>query len=222
MKRNKIVRMTVLAVALVLAGVVPAAASGTKAKSISFANGTGGEITAMQIRPAKTSYPNNENCMAFRELRVRDGEGFIVVLSEQMKDITAFDIEIVSSGKRYVSRKQGVAINLKNRKPPTVELSRKGKDSTFANIGAAAGGVAGVGAVTGTATALYTGTIMIGQAVGAAAIAEALGVAGGIVGGGMLSGVGVVAAVPVALGVGGFFVGRALTPRGLDIQVYYN
>jgi hypothetical protein len=45
--------------------------------------------------------------------------------------------------------------------------------------------------------------------------------AGSIVGGGMLSGIGVVVAFPVALGVGGYLIGRALTPRGLEVQVYY-
>jgi hypothetical protein len=62
---------------------------------------------------------------------------------------------------------------------------------------------------------------MIGQALYVAALTEALCVAGGIVGGGMLSGIGVVAAVPVALGVGGYLIGNALTTGGLEVQDYY-
>jgi hypothetical protein len=223
METGKIVKMMVLAIGFAVVGnAVPAAAAGKKEVIINFGNGTGGAITALQISPAKAKYPGNGDCMGFQGLNVKDGETFAMVLPEQLKGMDTFDIELISGGKRYVSPARGVAINLANGKIPTLELSRNGRSSTRANIGAAVGGVGGVGAVATTATALWTGTVMLGQAVGAAAITEALTVAGGIVGGGMLAGVGVVAAIPVALGVGGFFIGRALTPRGLAVQVYYN
>lgn len=221
MGTRKSVLMTVMAVALVLAGnKVFAASHGAKANLI-IGNGTGREITTLLISPAKTKYPKNENRLAFKDLKVKDAGIFAVVLPEQFKGIDTFDIEIVSGGKRYVTKK-GIKIDFKRGKTPTLELSRNGKDSTRALIGAAGGGVGGVAAVAATATAIYTGTIMIGQALYVAALAEALCVAGSIVGGGMLSGVGVVAAIPVALGVGGYLVGRAFTPGGLDVQVYYN
>jgi len=221
METRKSVLMTVAAVALLLAGnLVPAAAQGGKEKLV-IGNGTGGEITALFISPAKAKYPKNKECLSIKDLKVKDADIFNVALPAQFKGIDTFDIEVVSGGKHYKTKK-GVNINFKSGKLPTLELSRNGKASTRAVIGAAAGGVGGVAAVAVTATALYTGTIMIGQALYAAALAEALCVAGSIVGGGMLSGIGVVAAIPVALGTGGYLVGRALTSGGLDIQIYYS
>ena len=216
MKKQKVL-MAVLAIAFVLGSVVPAAAQTAGAKLV-IGNGTGGEITAMIISPAKENYPKNENRCAFQGLTVNDKEAFTVVIPENLRGMDTFDIEIVSKGKRYVTQ-MGVKIDF-NRGAPTLELSRKGKESTRGLIGAAVGGAGGVAAVAVTATAFYTGTI--GQAFYAAALAQALGVAGSIIGGGMFSGIGVVAAIPVALGVGGFLIGRALTPDGLDVQVIYN
>ena len=220
MKTGKSLLMTVAVIALLLAGNAVHASQRVKGDLI-IGNGSGGEITALIISPAKKKYPNNENRLAFKGIAVRDTDTFAVTLPEQLKGIDTFDIEMISNGKRYVTKK-GVRIDFQKGKIPMMELSRNGKDSTRAIIGAAAGGVGGVAAIAVTATALYTGTIMIGQALYVAALAEALCVAGGIVGGGMLSGIGVVAAIPVAIGVGGYMVGRAFTPGGLDVQVYYN
>jgi len=216
--KRKSVLMTVLAVALTMAGnLVPAAAQAAKADLI-IGNGTGGEITAMIISPAKGKYPKNENRLAFKGLAVKDTDVFSVVLPEQFKELDTFDIELMSNGKRFVTKKE-VKIDLKRSKPPVLELSKNGKDSTRALIGATAGGVGGVAAVAATATVLYTG---FGMAVGDLALLHALGVAGSIFGGGILLGSCVVAAIPVALGVWGYLVGRAITPSGLDVQAYYN
>jgi len=223
MKTRKNVLMAIAAIML-LAG-LPAFAKGNKEDQIKadliIGNGTGGEITTLIISPAKAKYPKNKNRLAFQGLAISDTATFAVALPNELKGIDTFDIEMISGRKHYKTKK-GVNINFKSGKLPTLELSRNGKDSTRAIIGAAAGGVGGVVAVAATATALYTGTIMIGQALYVAALAEALCVAGSIVGGGMLSGIGVVAAIPVAFVTGGFLVGRALTPGGLDVQVYYN
>jgi hypothetical protein len=220
MKERKFL-MTAVAVMLALAAnVVPAAANGTQDKLV-IGNGTGKELTALIITPAKAKYPGNQNCLAFQGLEVNDESVFAVTIPEQFKGIDTFDIEIVSGGKRYVTNK-AVKINLESGKLPTFELSRTGKKSTRALAGAAAGSVGGVTAVAATATALYSGTIVFGYSLGAAALFDILTLAGSIVGGGMLSGIGVVAAIPVALGTSGFLIGRALTPGGLDAQVYYN
>jgi len=219
MRTRKSVLTTVLAVALLVGNVVIASAK--EKADIIIGNGTGGKITTLIISPAKAKYPKNENRLAFQGLDIKDTNTFAVVLPAQLKGVDTFDIEIISEGKRYVTKK-GVKIDFQKGKTPSLELSRNGKDSTRAIIGAAAGGVGGVTAIAATATAIYSGTLMLGQALYAAALAEALGIAGSIVGGGMLCGIGVVAAIPVALLTGGYLIGKALTPGGLDVHVYYN
>jgi hypothetical protein len=176
MKTRKNVLMAVAAIML-LAG-IPAFAKGNKEDQIKadliIGNGTGDVITTLILSPAKAKYPSqNENRLAFQGLAVNDKATFAVLLPEQLKGVDTFDIEIISGGKHYKTKK-GVNINFKSGKLPTLELSRNGKDSTRALIGAAAGGVGGVAAVAATATALYTGTIMIGQALYVSALTEAL------------------------------------------------
>jgi hypothetical protein len=224
MKERKIL-MTAVAVMLALAvNVVPATAKETQDKLV-IGNGTGGEMTALIITPAKARYPGNQNRLAFQGLNVSDGSVFAVTIPEQFKGIDTFDIEIISKGRRYVTKK-GIKINLESGRIPTLELSRAGKDSTRALAGAVADGAGGVVAVAATATALYTGTIVFRYSLGAAKVLfdYILTLAWGIAGGGILSDGGIilgisVLAIPVALGIGGFLF---LTPGGLDAQVYYN
>jgi hypothetical protein len=208
MTRKSVWMMALVIGFVVLGNVVPLSAMGKKEGLIKIGNGFGSEITALQISPAKAKYPGNENCMSFQDIRIKDGATFVLVLPDQMKNIDTFDVELISDGKRYVSPRRGVTINLKSSKIPTLELSRNGKDSTWGHIGAAAGAVGGLGAIAAAAAALYTGAIVIGQAAGTTALVPALGVS-------------VVAAIPVALVAGGYFIGKALAPRGMDIQVYY-
>jgi hypothetical protein len=221
---KKAVTILVLTLALAaLVNTVPAMAQekpGSAKPDFVIGNGTGGVITAIFVSPSKAKYPKDKNRCAIQGLNIADTGTFGVVLPEQMAGIDSFDIELISGGKHFETVKS-IRLDRKAGKVPTLELSGKGKDSTRAIIGAGIGGLVGVGGVALTTAALYTGVIMIGQALYAAAIAEALAVAGSIIGGGMVTGVGVIAAVPVAIGVGGYLIGRAFTPEGLEVQVYY-
>jgi len=203
--KRKSVAMTVVAVAVLLAG-IPAFAQANKA-DIVIGNGTGGQITTMIISPAKAKYPKNQNCLEFKGLAISDKATFGVALPEQLKGIDAFDIELVSSGKRYKTQKE-VTVNSKIRKIPTLELSRTGKDSTRAFIGAAVGGVGGAAVAT-----VLSGTITV-------ITMETLAVVGAVLGPTIVCVPAVF--IPVALGAGGYLIGKALTSRGLDVQVYYN
>ena len=209
--KGKSVSMMVVAIALLLAG-LPAFAKGNKEDQIKedllIGNGTGDVITTLLISPTKKKFPNNENRVAFQGLAINDKATFAVLLPEQLKGVDTFDVEIIcDGGKRYVTKK-GVNINFKSGKLPTLELSRNGKDSTRALIGAAAGGVGGAAAATalsGTITGIIFETF-----------------AGAVLGPSVCLLTVPVAIIPVALGAGGYLIGRALTPGGLNVQVSYN
>jgi len=151
--KRKSVPMMVVAIALLLAGMVPAAAQSNKADLI-IRNGTGGEISKLVISPAKARYPKNQDCLVFKKLAISDTATFTVALPDQFKGIDAFDIDLVSDGKRYKTQKE-VNINFKSEKLPTLELSMNGKDSTRALIGAASCWYG----YQPVATVLYTGTL---------------------------------------------------------------
>jgi len=208
MKTRKSVLMAVAAIVLSLAGnVFPAGAAQSKKADLIIGNGTGGEITTLIISPAKAKYPKNQNCLAFKGLAISDTATFAVDMPDQFKGIDAFDIELVSGGKRYKTQKE-VNINFKSGKLPTLELSRNGKDSTRALIGATVGGVGGAAvatALSGTITGIIFETF-----------------AGAVLGPSVCLLTVPVAIIPVALGAGGYLIGRALTPGGLNVQVSYN
>jgi len=208
--KRKSVAMTVVAVAVLLAG-IPAFAKGNKEDHIKadliIGNGTGGEITKLTITPARAKY-QNQNCLVFKKLAISDTAIFAVALPDQFKGIDSFDIEMISGGKRYKNQKE-VNINFKSGKLPTLELSLTGKDSTRALIGAAAGGVGGVVVADATATAL-SGTVMetflTRTFSGPSIIPDLFGFF----------------TIPVVLGTGCYLIGRALTTGKLDFEIYYS
>ena len=74
------------------------------------------------------------------------------------------------------------------------------------NSGAIGLGAAGAGAAAGGATV----AALAGGSASAAAITYALGAIGGIVGGGMVAGLGVLLAGPIAIGAGAYGISKAI------------
>lgn len=121
--------LAVMIAALVLAlNVVSAAAEESKA-SLIIANGTGGEITELVILPSREQYPGNRNSYVIDDLKESDGAFFAVTLPDQLSGIESFDIEIVSGGKRYVTRNT-VKINCINGKTPALNFDVAGTDKS--------------------------------------------------------------------------------------------
>ena len=125
MKTKQNVLMAVMAAAFVLGNVTQAAAQTARAEII-VVNRTGAEITEFIISPSVEHYPQNSSCFA-DGFEASDGSVFAVVLPGDMAGYDAFDIEVLSGGKRYVTQ-GGVIINFQRGDTPTLELYATGKN----------------------------------------------------------------------------------------------
>jgi hypothetical protein len=203
MKTNKNVSRLALFLTLALAGAIIPAAAQEAENMIIFGNDTGAEITGLVLSPAKKVYPRNRNRYA-PPIQVNDGAAFAVELPSHLQGITSFDIEVISGNKRLTTQR-GVKLDFENGSP-FLELTEIEKHSTFGPIGALIGSVATTVFMTETQAgrSLHWGIIR-------ALPPHWRGVT--------------VLLVPVAMGVGGYFVGnvveKAVTPGALGVQVYY-
>ena len=204
METKKSVLVMMIAIIIVLMGnVVPAAAMGAKANCITVLNGTGGALTALTVSPSRSNYPKADTGFAASGLMVDDKAAFGVVLPEQLRSISSFDITVKSNRRTYVAR--GVPIDLNSRRTPTLVLSRKGKESSFGVIGAVTGAAAGVLVSAKVATtAVGLGSLVITPLVMTT----------------MVPFVTTVSLLPVTLGAIGYWL-TTLFPGELKVEVAY-
>jgi hypothetical protein len=201
MEQRKIGWVAATAVTLILA-VNTAAASAQDAKAgIIIANGTGAEITELILTPSRSQYSNNRNCFALQGMELNDKEVLGVTVPEHFIRFKSFDIEVKSGGKRYVTNK-GVTLDLNSGSAPVLELSETGKDSSLGLKGAVIGAAGSVVFMTYTpAGKELTKAIILAFP--------------------RFHTIGALLAVPVAAGTAGYFIGKALASRGLDVNVIY-
>jgi len=189
-------------------------------------NGTGSNITEIQIRPSKRTYSDNDLALSFENISLPDTQGFAVILPNDWKDIYYFDIAIkYKNGDGKAKTKERVHID-RGRKMPLL-IMHIGKNSTIpltaggATASAAAGGITALAA--GFASGALVLTLPSGTVVtGAAAITAGLAAIGSIVGGGMATGIGIIVAAPVVLGATIFGITSWLSIDNLDVtQISY-
>jgi hypothetical protein len=206
METKKTVLMTVVAAAFVLLGAVSAFAQ-TARPEIIIGNGLGAEITGLILKPAKDQYAGNRNSYA-QVLQANDQAVFSAEIPDHFLRYESFDIEVVAGGKRYVSR-NGVRLDL-NRGSPFLELSETGKDSTLPEI---------ISFATATGTIIFLAATPTGRRILARNVLAPLRWPIGRV----LDyrGLTKVMSYPLVGGIFGYFVGKGLTPKGLNVQVVY-
>ena len=144
MKTKQKVLMAVMAATFVLGNVTQVAAQTARAEII-VVNRTGAEITEFIISPSVEHYPENSSCFAADGFEESDSAVFTVMLPDDMMGFDAFDIEVLSGGKWYVTQ-GGVIINFQRGDTPTLELYATEKDfigglaNTIPNVATAAMG----------------------------------------------------------------------------------
>ena len=198
METKKTVLMTVVAAAFVLLGAVSVFAQTTRPEII-IGNGLGAEITELILSPAKNQYAGNRNRYA-QVFRVNDQAVFSAEIPDHFLRYESFDIEVVAGGNRYLSR-NGVRLDL-NRGSPFLELSETGKDSTLPHILAlttTAGTIILLTATSAGRRILITTFFTIPR----------------------WKGIAVNLTYPVLGGAAGYFAGKGLARKGLDVQVVY-
>ena len=167
-----------------------------------LANGTGAEITEIEIKPSKAKYKNNKNVYALQNISMADQSSVGIDLPPVMKTMDSFDV-VVKYGKKTAKTKQIFSLEKKANETPLYVMSIKGKNSSIpilSGVGGAGVTAAGIGGFFAGAAAGVPAIMAItgSQAVGAGAIAELLV----LIGGSMVGGVAIVAAAPVVIGGG--------------------
>ena len=139
------------------------------------------------------------NCQAFLAAFIEENK---LKVRNVAKAITCSEItlERIIAGKTVPSdemiRQTGIMIELGFKSYS--KLSKAEKEKISETIGAIGGGVLGFGGVTAAVSSLGIAGLS------AAGITSGLSVLGGIVGGGMAAGIGVCAAIPIAVGAVGY------------------
>jgi hypothetical protein len=184
--------------------------------SFFLANGTGSNISKIQIIPSAEKYPNSGKSFNLIDVKLEDIGVLGIYLPDDMKGYDLVDITVQCGFRKY-STKQSVDISktsdfpipLINKviglKPQMLSISKKGKDSTFITAcGAGAGGVIGVAGITTAVATTVGGSVIATGSIGGsvpllitwATLADVV-----IVGGtttSIVAGVAVVAAIPLA------------------------
>lgn len=186
-----------------------------------LANGTGSKISKIQITPCNEKYPNNGKEFNLDRLDFEDTGVLSIFLPADMKRFDTFNISVQCGFKKFRTTQSIDTSKSFWGRPQLLDLSKRGRDSTF--VAATGAGVGGAIAVAGIGATFITGVATNGAA---AYVTWALASAGSVVGGGMAAGVAVVAAIPlaaaavvggIAWGIYNLFPGE-LVVRSLDYR----
>jgi hypothetical protein len=229
---GKILRSAIVIVVVVVGAVLffefgtGGGQSGSPRPDFMLGNGTGSNITEIQIRPSKQTYSDTDLALSFVDISLPDQQGFAVILPNEWKDIYYFDIAVkYKDGRGNAKTNERVHIDRGGKMPLLV--MHIGNNSTIPLV--AGGGTATVaaGGIIATAAAVYSGAIVLTASTGAlvtgvTGITTGLAAIGVVVGGVMATGIGIVLALPIVLGVTIFAITSWLsTDRLVVTQISY-